>query len=275
MARSDSSPATARYRAVVAYDGTRYFGFQRQAGDTPTVQAALEAAIARVTGQRVTVKAAGRTDTGVHATGQVIAFDVAWRHAPADLWRALNANLPEDVALNTLDEAPAGFHPRYDACSRVYEYTLYVARARQPLLDRWAWQVRARRPLNNEKMQRAADLLVGAHDFAAFGQPPQGENTVRQVLRSELETLAAAPPVLQLMRYRIEANAFLYRMVRRVVGALVRVGSGALMLDEFVRVLHAAEGEWPNQTAPARGLCLIAVRYEDGRGDARWSKVER
>lgn len=275
MTRPASPPATARYRAVVAYDGTRYFGFQRQAGDTPTVQAALEAAIARVTGQRVTVLAAGRTDTGVHATGQVIAFDVAWRHAPADLWRALNANLPPDVALNALDEAPADFHPRYDARSRVYEYTFYVAPARQPLLDRWAWQVGTGQPLNNERMQRAAALLVGAHDFAAFGQPPQGESTVRQVLRSELETLAAPPPVVQLVRYRIEANAFLYRMARRIVGALTRVGSGALALDEFQRALHAAEGEWPNQAAPARGLCLIAVTYEEGRGDARWSKVER
>jgi tRNA pseudouridine38-40 synthase len=275
MTRPASPPATARYRAVAAYDGTRYCGFQRQAGDTPTVQAALEAAIRRVTGQRVTVLAAGRTDSGVHATGQVIAFDVAWRHAPADLWRALNANLPPDVALNALDEAPADFHPRYDARSRVYEYTFYVAPVRQPLLDRWAWQVRAGQPLNNERMQRAAALLVGAHDFAAFGQPAQGESTVRQVLRSELETLAERPPVVQLVRYRIEANAFLYRMVRRIAGALARVGSGALALDEFAWALHAAEREWPNQAAPARGLCLIAVTYEEGRGDARWSKVER
>ncbi|GAB4411411.1 MAG: tRNA pseudouridine(38-40) synthase TruA [Anaerolineae bacterium] len=262
MIRADPLPATTRYRAVVAYDGTRFQGFQRQAGETPTVQAALEAAIERVTGQRVTLKAAGRTDTGVHATGQVIAFDVMWRHTPADLWRALNANLPPDVALSSLEEAPPGFHPRYDARSRVYEYTLYVAPARHPLLDRYAWHVPVSQALNNEIMQRAADLLVGTHDFAAFGQPPQGENTVRQVFCSQVQMLPPPPPVTQLLRYRIEANGFLYHMVRRIVGALVRVGSGALSLDEMARVLQSAPGNWPNQAAPARGLCLIAVTYE-------------
>lgn len=275
MTRADPLPGATRYRAVVAYDGTRFQGFQRQAGDTPTVQAALEAAIERVTGQRVRLKAAGRTDTGVHATGQVVAFDVVWRHATADLWRALNANLPADVVLNALDEAPPDFHPRFAARSRVYEYTLYVAPVRQPLLDRYAWHVPVGQPLNNERMQRAADLLRGVHDFAAFGQPPQGETTVRQVFRSQVLVLPPPPPVMQLLRYQIEANSFLYHMVRRIVGALVRVGSGALPLDEFARALHSAQGDWPNQAAPARGLCLIAVTYEDGRGDARWSEVER
>jgi len=275
MTRAAPLPGVTRYRAVVAYDGTRFQGFQRQAGETPTVQAVLETAIERVTGQRVTLKAAGRTDTGVHATGQVIAFDVVWRHSAAALWRALNATLPSDVALNALDEAPPDFHPRYDARSRVYEYTLYVAPVRQPLLDRYAWHVPVSQSLNNEMMQRAADLLQGVHDFAAFGQPPQGESTVRQVFCSQVLVLSAPPPVTQLLRYRIEANGFLYRMVRRIVGALVRVGSGALSLEEFARVLHSPQGDWPHQAAPARGLCLIAVTYEHGRGDARWSEVER
>jgi tRNA pseudouridine38-40 synthase len=262
MIRADPLPAATRYRAVVAYDGTRFQGFQRQAGETLTVQAVLEAAIERVTGQRVTLKAAGRTDTGVHATGQVIAFDVVWRHTPADLWRALNANLPDDVAVHSLAEAPPDFHPRYDARSRVYEYTLYVAPARHPLLDRYAWHVPVSQALNNQMMQRAADLLLGVHDFAAFGQPTQGESTVRQVFCSQVQTLPAPPPVTQLLRYRIEANGFLYHMVRRIVGALVRVGSGALSLEELTRALEGAQGDWPNQAAPARGLCLIAVTYE-------------
>jgi len=264
-ARADGPPATTpltrRFRAVVAYDGTPYNGFQRQAGNTPTVQGVLEAAIERVTGQRVTLKAAGRTDSGVHATGQVIAFDVAWRHAFEDLLRALNANLPDDVALLALDEAPGDFHPRFDARSRKYEYTLYVAPVRQPLLDRYAWRAPVGQPLNNQMMQDAADLLVGTHDFAAFGQAPQGDNTVRRVYRSEWERIPARPPVDQMLCYRIEANAFLYHMVRRIVGALVRVGSGALTLDEFEQALRAAEGNWPNQMAPSRGLCLIEVTY--------------
>jgi tRNA pseudouridine38-40 synthase len=264
------SDAPTRYRAVVAYEGTRYCGFQRQAGDTPTVQGALESAIHRVTQQAVTVLGAGRTDSGVHATGQVIAFDVAWTHRTDDLWRALNANLPGDIALQSLERARAGFHPRYDARSRVYEYTLYVAPARQPLLNKTAWHVPSGEPLDVNTMQRAADGLIGVHDFATFGQPPQGESTIREIIRSEFAVLQGMPPGVQLIRYTIEANAFLYRMVRRLVGALVRVGSGQVSLDEFEAALRAADGSWPNQTAPAHGLCLVEVTY--GRGDARWSK---
>lgn len=247
------------YRAVVAYDGTGYFGFQRQAGGTPTLQGELEDALERVTGQHVTLKAAGRTDTGVHATGQVIAFELDWRHSPEALGRALNANLPDAVAVQALDQVEQGFHPRFDARSRVYEYTLYAAPVRQPLLNRYSWHVPANSPLDVDAMQRAASHLIGVHDFATFGQPLQGESTVREVMRSEL--LVMPQPAGQLIRYRIEANAFLYRMVRRVVGALVRVGSGELPLDEFEAAFRAADGTWPNQAVPAHGLCLVEVRY--------------
>jgi tRNA pseudouridine38-40 synthase len=249
------------YRAVVAYDGSGYFGFQRQAGGTPTIQGELETAVERVTGQQITLKAAGRTDTGVHATGQVIAFELDWGHTAEDLGHALNANLPDTVAVQSLDEVEKEFHPRFDARSRVYEYALYVAPARQPLLNRYAWHVPVSGPLDAEEMRQAALELIGVHDFATFGQPPQGESTLREVMRSEL--VAMPEPILdrQVIRYRIEANAFLYRMVRRIVGALVRVGSGNLSLDEFAAAFRAADGTWPNQTAPAHGLCLVEVMY--------------
>mgnify|MGYP005843751979 FL=1 len=250
-----------RYRAVVAYDGTPYYGFQRQAGDTPTVQGAIESALARITQQAITVLGAGRTDAGVHAVGQVIAFDAVWRHTPDDLWRALNANLPATIAVQSVEAAPGGFHPRYDARSRVYEYTLYTAPARQPLLDRYAWHAPAGGPLDLQAMQRAADCLIGVHDFAAFGQPAQGESTVREVMRSEFSVVPGAPVRGQMIRYTIESNAFLYRMVRRIVGALVRVGRGDVSLAEFEAVFRAADGAWPNQTAPPHGLCLIEVTY--------------
>ncbi len=250
-----------RYRAVAAYDGTAYYGYQRQESGTPTVQGAIEAAIARVTGAPVTVSAAGRTDTGVHASGQVIAFDAAWKHAPEALWRAINANLPQDIALLSLSEADPAFHPRYDARSRMYEYTLYVAPARQPLLDRYAWHVPVREPLDVKSMQAAAGVVMGTHNFATFGQPPQGENTVRDVIRSDVDGLAGVRPGEQVIRYTIEANAFLYRMVRRLVGALARVGTGALTPSAFEEAFRAADGAWPNQTAPACGLCLIKVTY--------------
>lgn len=249
------------YRAVVAYDGTRYQGFQRQAGDTPTIQGRIEAVLERITRHPVKVTGAGRTDSGVHATGQVVAFSVCWRHATEALWRAINANLPDDIALQTLDEAAAGFHPRFDARRRMYEYTLCVAPARQPLLNNYTWQVPVNRPLDMATMQQAADLLLGTHDFATFGQPPQGDNTVRTVMQSSFAPLPAAANV-QMLRYTIEANAFLYRMVRRIVGTLVRVGSGQMTPAEFDAALRAADGNRIQQTAPARGLCLVNVTYE-------------
>lgn len=263
MVRADRPPdaiAVRRFRAVVAYAGARYAGFQRQAGETPTVQGALEAAIARVTRQTVAVLGAGRTDAGVHATGQVIAFDVAWRHPTEALRRAINAALPADIALQTLDEAAADFHPRYAARSRTYVYAFYAALARQPLLDNSAWQVPAAQ-LDLPVMQQAAAVLVGTHDFATFGQPPQGDNTLRTVLRSEVTLVQELTPQGQMFRYTIEADAFLYRMVRRIVGALVRAGSAQITPEQLAAALRAADGTWPNQSAPARGLCLIQVTY--------------
>ncbi|RPI92963.1 MAG: tRNA pseudouridine(38-40) synthase TruA, partial [Chloroflexi bacterium] len=221
----DGHPNTPRrYRAGVAYDGTRYAGFQRQAGGTPTIQGELEQTIGRVSQQSVTVLGAGRTDSGVHATGQVIAFDVTWKHTTGELWRAINANLPQDIALQSLDVADADFHPRYDAASRTYEYTLLVAPVRQPLLNKIAWHVPTADPLDVAFMQQAANHLIGPHDFATFGQPLRRESTVREVIRAEFAAGAGQRPGIELIRFTIEGNAFLYRMVRRIVGALVRVG---------------------------------------------------
>ncbi len=241
-----------RYRAVLAYDGTAYRGFQRQAGQTPTIQGAVETALARVTGQTATVIGAGRTDAGVHALGQVIAFDVDWRHETEALLRALNATLPTDIALQSIAIAEAGFHPRFDARSRTYLYQFYSQRERQPLWDRYTWHVPF--VLDGAAMRRAAALLVGRHDFATFGQPPQGESTVRQVFVSALEGEGRCC-------YRITADAFLQRMVRSIVGTLVQVGRGALTPDEFAAALRAANRALAGPSAPPHGLTLYAVEY--------------
>jgi tRNA pseudouridine38-40 synthase len=143
----------------------------------------------------------------------------------------------------------------------MYEYSLVVAPVRQPLLSLYTWLVPDKRPLDLHLMQSAAASLIGTFDFATFGQPPQGENTIREVKQSELVVVSDLAPQGQLIRYRIEANAFLYRMVRRIVGALVRVGLGKLSLDVFETAFRAADGSWPNQTAPAHGLCLTKVTY--------------
>jgi tRNA pseudouridine38-40 synthase len=247
---------TARYRATVAYDGSAYNGFQRQAGATPTIQAALETAIAAVTGSSVTVIGAGRTDTGVHATGQVIAFDVAWKHDDDDLLRAINATLPDDIALQGLSQQ-AGFHPRFDAVSRVYRYSVVQAAQRQPLLRRRAWHIRD--PLDEEPMAWAAMMLLGEHDFATFGQPPTGEVTIRLVMESAWTRRQR--PYGWDWTYTVEANAFLQHMVRRIVGTLVDVGRGMMSVSQFEAAFKSADLAQAGTLAPPQGLVLEAVKY--------------
>ncbi len=241
-----------RVRATVAYDGTGYSGFQRQ-DNAPTVQAALESALLQVTQERITILAAGRTDAGVHATGQVIAFDTAWRHELVSLRRALNAVLPSDIAIQEVDECAPDFHPRYDARSRRYRYTLYCAPVRCPLGRTHSLHVAA--PLDVGAMQRASQLLVGEHDFATFGQPPQGQVTVRRVLVAEWSD---QPPWLT---FDIEGNAFLYHMVRSIIGTLLLVGRGRMGQAAFADALAACDRSRAGPTAPPFGLCLVGVKY--------------
>ncbi len=253
------SETVVRWRAALAYDGTAYYGFQRQAHGIPTVQGTVEDAIAAVTGQTVTVIGAGRTDTGVHAAGQVIAFDVGWKHSADRLLSAINAVLPDDIAfrnlamLGEIQPGERGFHPRFDAVSRLYKYTVYAAPTRDPLLRRRAWHVTA--ALDFPALQSAAALLVGTHDFGAFGKPPRGENSVREVLRSGW--LDETP----LLVYCVEANAFLQHMVRRIVGLLVAVGRGALTVRGFEAVFHSRKIAAGTPLAPAHGLVLEKVAY--------------
>lgn len=241
-----------RVKATVAYDGTEYRGFQWQATG-PTVQEALEKALARITGTRARVLAAGRTDAGVHAEGQVIAFDTTWRHSLSDLERAMNAVLPPDSAVRDLVQVAPDFHPRYDARSRRYRYTVYNAPVRSPLARRTSLHLSG--PLDLRAMEAATALVVGEHDFAAFGRPTQGVVTVRRVI--EAGWITEAPWLF----FEIEANAFLFRMVRSIVGTLLQIGRGRLPRDEFGAILASRDRSRAGKTAPAHGLCLIRVRY--------------
>ena len=250
-----------RYRATLAYDGTAYQGFQRQAEGIPTIQGEVERAIAEVTQQVTTVVGAGRTDTGVHATGQVIAFEVDWKHRDIDLLRALNATLPADIALQDITRHE-GFHPRFDAMSRIYKYTIILAKQRQPLLRYRAWQIG--KLSSPEAMQSAARQLIGEHDFASFGKPPQGENTIRTVFKSDwhLSQPTEDHPFVT-WTYTVEANAFLQHMVRRIVGALVDVGRGRWTLDEFRAAFEDARLTKKGTIAPPHGLVLVKVCYPE------------
>jgi tRNA pseudouridine38-40 synthase len=244
------------YRATVEYDGTDYHGFQLQP-KRATIQGELERALERVTQQIVRVNGAGRTDAGVHARGQVVSFQSSWRHPLDDLHRALNAVLPVDIAIRDLALADERFHARFSARSRTYVYTVYNNAVRSPLLARFAYHVPS--PLDVEAMTEAASALVGCQDVAAFGQPPVGTQTVRCVYQAEWRPVSRAG----LIEFEIEANAFLRGMVRRIVGSLLQVGSGIKTRDEFVALLASRDLARCGVRAPACGLCLERVSYQD------------
>ncbi len=254
--RIDRTEST-RYRGILAYEGTRYQGFQRQAPGIPTIQARVEQSIEAVTGQKATVIGAGRTDAGVHATGQVICFETAqtaWKHSADVLLKALNAHLPDDIALQALRvERDERFHPRFSASSRMYEYTLLTSPRRQPLHHQRVWHIP--QTLDLEQMQDMARLLIGEHDFATFGQPPAGNNTVRRIFRSEWRVQG------EFWYYQVQATAFLQHMVRRIVGMLVDVGRGRLSAEAFEARFRAADVSQAKTLAPPQGLVLVAVEY--------------
>lgn len=261
---------------LVAYDGTDYHGFQLQTG-VPTIQGALEDALQTVTGTPVRVTGSGRTDTGVHARGQVIAMHLPWRHAVASLQRALNVHLPDAVTVRGLQLAPAGFHPRFSAVSRTYRYTVYdlgptngkalTSRAtpkRSPLTDRFALYVPG--VLDVTGMQQAMNHLLGEHDFATFGQPPQGEKTIRQLYQAEWQVVETTLPPLscypgRCLVFTVCANAFLRQMVRNLVGVALAVGRGEWDERDVQDALAACDRSRCTPPAPPQGLVLETVTY--------------
>jgi tRNA pseudouridine38-40 synthase len=249
-----------RFRAVVAYDGAPFYGFQRHADGKPTVQAALESALAKLNGRPVRVLGAGRTDRGVHASGNVVAFDLEWNHGEQTLIRALNATLPTEIAIQHLESTAPTFHPRFDAISRVYRYTCFEAAYRNPLYALNSWHVWANHDV--ARMNEAAALIHGEHDFATFGNPTQGDNTTRYVIHSAwmIERIASAQPARMLV-YTVEANGFLHHMVRTLVGALIDVGSGKWSVAQFMDALQAADRGRAQHMAPPQGLVLVEVKY--------------
>ncbi len=243
-----------RYRATVEYDGYDFLGFQYQPRGR-TVQGELEEAMARITRQRVRIVGGGRTDAGVHAVGQVIVFNVTWRHTPQDLARALNAVLPVEIAIRDCSIAHPDFHPRYDALWRQYRYTVLSDPVRSPLWQRYAHQVFE--PLDLGAMEAASRYLIGKHDFGAFGQPTQGTSTVRHVMRARWVADGKR------LEFDVVANAFLRHMARAMVGTLLQVGRGRLGPDEMVTLLESRDRAAAGPPAPASGLCLMRIGYAD------------
>ena len=245
-----------RLALVVEYDGANYHGFQYQE-NARSIQEELERAIGKLTGEGVRIAAAGRTDAGVHARGQVVAFDTESDHPVDTFVRALNFHLPQEVAVRAGYRVGARFDPRRDARSRWYRYTIVNSRTRAPLLRRTACLVED--ALDEEAMQEAAGLLIGTHDFACFAGAPEGEDasTVREIYRSCVSRDG------EMVRYDVEGGSFLPRQVRRTAGALADVGRGRLMIERFARLLDGECSDAIAQALPAHGLCLMRVSYAD------------
>lgn len=238
----------------IAYDGTRFHGFQRQPGRR-TVQGVLEEVLQRITGEVCRVRGAGRTDAGVHARGQVVSF--CCREWPIPLDRvvpALNAMLPEDIAVLAAAAVPPDFHPRYDAVSKVYRYTIFRRAARCPLSRFYA--LHCPEPLDVARMEAALRLLVGQHDFRAFqnsGRPVS--STVRTLYECRIEEAG------DYLYFWFVGDGFLYQMVRIMVGTLLEIGRGRLEPGVINEALQKGDRRCLGPTAPPHGLCLEAVHY--------------
>lgn len=252
-------PGSQTVRATVAYDGTDFAGFQWQTNGR-TVQGVLEAAIKSVTQHECRVVGSGRTDAGVHATGQVVGFTAPWRHPLSDLRRALNAVLPFDIVITELQAAETGWHPRFSAKRRTYRYSILNQALRSPLDRRYAHLVTP--PLAPERLQAAAERLVGEQDFASFGRPMQpGETTVRRIFAAGWNVSRRSASGM-LLTFDVTGNAFLRGMVRSLVGNLLQVGLGLWTVDQLAEVLAARDRSVAAPPAPACGLCLMNVEYD-------------
>lgn len=259
------SRAVMHVAALVGYDGSAYNGFQVQA-NAPTIQGTLERSLAAFASVQGRIVGAGRTDTGVHARGQVISLTLQWRHGVDALQRAWNAHLPPDIVIRQVAVAPDGFHPRFCAERRTYRYFVRTGALREPLSSRYRLDLPS--PLDLEAMQAAALALLGTHDFATFGTPPQGENTVRTAFAAQwqVERTNVTPLGLQDERrlvFTITANAFLQHMVRKVVGSLLEVGRGRWSVPEFISAFKAAQGARSAPPAAPAGLVFEWVTYPE------------
>jgi tRNA pseudouridine38-40 synthase len=243
----------ARYQVILAYDGAGFTGSQRQA-NSRTVQGELEKALHHLGWSDRVVLMAGRTDTGVHATGQVAAFDFEWRHSAEKLLWALNKHLPSDLVIRNLFPASADFHPRFDAISREYRYRVFFDPIRDPLRENYLW--RTWPAVDEDALEQNANIFLGKHDFAAIGSrtTPKG-TTVRTVTKAEWKKMPDGE-----WRFEVRADAFLYRMVRRLVFVQVAVAQGRCSVG---KVQHALlkQGELLAGLAPAHGLTLVDVSY--------------
>jgi tRNA pseudouridine38-40 synthase len=259
-------PSGHGYALTLEYDGTDFSGWQRQPGRR-TVEAELRRAVAAATGETAPLTAAGRTDAGAHAHGQVVGLRLSTAWEPSRLGAATNAHLPEDVVVVAARSVPASFHARFDAVSRAYRYLVTPRAQRQAVARQYTWQVRG--PLDVAAMRQAAGHLVGRRDLRALGRSPRpGGHTTRMVSSVDVRLIelpaaagAAAQPSRSVVVIDVVADAFLYGMMRNIAGALVAVGRGRSSVEEFAALSNGEGTHRPPVTAPAHGLHQWQVSY--------------
>jgi len=244
------------HKLTIAYRGTDFSGWQGQRQENKrTVQECIEAALKKLWGAEISLQGSGRTDTGVHALGQIASFNAPRRHKAVDLLRALNANLPRDVRIVKAQLVSPAFHARFDARGKTYRYLIWNQFVQDPFTLDTHFHVP--RPLDLPAMRRAAQMLLGRHDFASFTSNPgyERESTVRVMKRASI--VREGPELI----FHFKADGFLYRMVRNLVGGLVKVGLGKMSADDFGVALRACKRSAAPATAPACGLYLMSVVY--------------
>ena len=242
-----------RLALIIEYEGTDYSGFQFQE-NASTIQGELEKSINCLTGDIVRIKGTGRTDAGVHAKNQVIAFDSKFSDDLEVYFRGINYYLPESISVKSIFEVSQDFDPRRDATSRVYKYTILNSDSPSPLLRRTTYFDSDY--MDIEIMKKASQMFLGVHDFKKFCSPVKtGLSTVREIFDSKVHTIDDS------IFYTVEGNAFLPRQVRRMIGSLLNVGKGKMNLDELFELI-SARGDNISPSLPANGLCLEKVNYE-------------
>ncbi len=251
---------TRRIKLTVAYDGTDYCGWQIQKNGV-TVEEVLNQALSRLTGEKITVTGASRTDAGVHARGNVAVFDTDTRIPAERIAYAVNALLPEDVVVVRSEEVPAGWHPRKCVSVKTYEYRILNREFPDPVRRRDTYFVPF--PLSLERMRRAADYLKGTHDFKSFcSAQTTVEDTVRTIYELEVEQSG------DLFTIRVRGNGFLYNMVRIIAGTLAGVGRGYFEPGEVERMLEEKDRTKAGVTAPPQGLTLVGIEYGETAPDS-------
>lgn len=245
----------ALYQINISYDGTEFCGYQRQR-DKRTVQGELETALKKIGWEGKSILSSGRTDAGVHADGQVAAFHLDWKHDEEALLQAINSKLPEDLSiLNIFQRDEESFHPRYQARSRIYRYQVYVSPFRLPINERFHHRIW---PLPDlELMNAGSEQLLGRHDFSRFGRPYRHDGRTDRIVKTAGWSKAETE---ERYFFRIEANSFLYHMVRRIVFVLLKLGQGKIDIKDVANALDGIDN-LPPGIAPAKGLFLERINY--------------